>query len=56
MRTNWIRCTLLAVAAVLVVIVAGVASVIAFDSPKPLPRLAADDPWTSTTARSARPG
>src|SRR5215471_14211922 len=40
------RCTrraLLAFAALLVVIVAGLASVVAFDSPAPLPRLAAGD-------------
>jgi non-heme chloroperoxidase len=43
MPTKWIRRGLLALAALLVVIVASVASVIAFNSPAALPRLAAGD-------------
>jgi alpha-beta hydrolase superfamily lysophospholipase len=43
MPTRWIRCSLLALAVLLVVIMGGLASVIAFNSPAALPRLAAGD-------------
>jgi pimeloyl-ACP methyl ester carboxylesterase len=43
MPIKWIRRSLLALAVLLVVIVGGLASVIAFDSPAALPRLAAGD-------------